>query len=98
MRSSRGLSQGQLGTALGVPRQTINAIESERYTPSLDKRCQNSTDKASCGFSRTSAAVCASAATSGGRYVALYGRPGAQAGAGAPGRGAASGENRSHPR
>ncbi|MFC5723838.1 helix-turn-helix transcriptional regulator [Streptomyces gamaensis] len=35
LRSSRGLSQGQLGTALGVSRQTINAIETERYTPSL---------------------------------------------------------------
>lgn len=35
MRSVRGLSQGQLGTALGVSRQTINAIETERYTPSL---------------------------------------------------------------
>jgi putative transcriptional regulator len=35
LRSSRGLSQGQLGTALGVSRQTINAIEAERYTPSL---------------------------------------------------------------
>ncbi|MFJ6014260.1 helix-turn-helix transcriptional regulator [Streptomyces sp. NPDC092952] len=35
MRSSRGLSQGRLGTALGVSRQTINAIETGRYTPSL---------------------------------------------------------------
>ncbi|MFI1198762.1 helix-turn-helix transcriptional regulator [Streptomyces sp. BHT-5-2] len=35
LRTSRGLSQGQLGTALGVSRQTINAIETERYTPSL---------------------------------------------------------------
>ncbi|AEW98553.1 helix-turn-helix transcriptional regulator [Streptantibioticus cattleyicolor] len=35
LRSARGLSQGQLGTALGVSRQTINAIETERYTPSL---------------------------------------------------------------
>ncbi|MEV8530246.1 MULTISPECIES: helix-turn-helix transcriptional regulator [unclassified Streptomyces] len=35
MRSERGLSQGQLGAALGVSRQTINAIETERYTPSL---------------------------------------------------------------
>ncbi|MFE6685135.1 helix-turn-helix transcriptional regulator [Streptomyces sp. NPDC057743] len=35
LRSLRGLSQGQLGTALGVSRQTINAIETERYTPSL---------------------------------------------------------------
>lgn len=29
------MSQGQLGDALGVSRQTINAIETERYTPSL---------------------------------------------------------------
>ncbi|MCC3770724.1 helix-turn-helix transcriptional regulator [Streptomyces sp. UNOC14_S4] len=35
LRSSRGLSQGQLGAALGVSRQTVNAIETERYTPSL---------------------------------------------------------------
>ena len=35
LRSASGLSQGQLGTALGVSRQTINAIETERYTPSL---------------------------------------------------------------
>ena len=35
MRSARGLSQGHLGEALNVSRQTINAIETERYTPSL---------------------------------------------------------------
>ena len=35
LRATRGLSQGQLGDALGVSRQTINAIETERYTPSL---------------------------------------------------------------
>lgn len=35
LRAVRGLSQDQLGTALGVSRQTINAIETERYTPSL---------------------------------------------------------------
>jgi putative transcriptional regulator len=35
LRSARGLSQGQLGEVLGVSRQTINAIETERYTPSL---------------------------------------------------------------
>ncbi|MFD7335438.1 helix-turn-helix transcriptional regulator [Streptomyces violascens] len=35
LRSSMGLSQGQLGAVLGVSRQTINAIETERYTPSL---------------------------------------------------------------
>jgi putative transcriptional regulator len=35
LRTERGLSQGQLAEALGVSRQTINAIETERYTPSL---------------------------------------------------------------
>jgi putative transcriptional regulator len=35
LRSDRGLSQGELGSALGVSRQTINAIETGRYTPSL---------------------------------------------------------------
>ena len=35
LRAGQGLSQGQLGDALGVSRQTINAIETERYTPSL---------------------------------------------------------------
>ena len=35
LRDAAGLSQGQLGEALGVSRQTINSIEVERYTPSL---------------------------------------------------------------
>lgn len=35
LRDSRGLSQAELGKALGVSRQTINSIENERYTPSL---------------------------------------------------------------
>jgi putative transcriptional regulator len=35
MRGDRGLTQGELGDAMGVSRQTINAIETERYTPSL---------------------------------------------------------------
>jgi putative transcriptional regulator len=35
LRLERGLSQGELGAALSVSRQTINAIETERYTPSL---------------------------------------------------------------
>ena len=35
LRSERGLSQGQLASAVGVSRQTINSIEQERYTPSL---------------------------------------------------------------
>ena len=35
LRTAQGLSQGELGTALGVSRQTINAIETGRYLPSL---------------------------------------------------------------
>jgi putative transcriptional regulator len=35
LRAERGLTQQQLGEAMGVSRQTINAIETERYTPSL---------------------------------------------------------------
>ncbi len=35
LRSGRGLSQQALGAALGVSRQTINAIEQGRYDPSL---------------------------------------------------------------
>ena len=35
LRNDRGLSQGQLATAMGVSRQTINSIEQERYIPSL---------------------------------------------------------------
>ncbi len=35
LRSARDLSQGALGEALGVSRQTINAIETGRYLPSL---------------------------------------------------------------
>jgi putative transcriptional regulator len=35
LRSEQGLSQGELGASLGVSRQTINAIETGRYTPSL---------------------------------------------------------------
>jgi putative transcriptional regulator len=35
LRAARGLSQGELGKVLGVSRQTINAIETERYMPSL---------------------------------------------------------------
>jgi len=33
--TERGISQGQLATAMDVSRQTINSIEQERYTPSL---------------------------------------------------------------
>ena len=35
LRAGRGLSQAELAQAMQVSRQTINAIETERYTPSL---------------------------------------------------------------
>ena len=35
LRTEHGLSQAQLAAAMNVSRQTINAIETERYTPSL---------------------------------------------------------------
>jgi putative transcriptional regulator len=35
LRSEKGLSQGRLAQEMGVSRQTINAIETGRYTPSL---------------------------------------------------------------
>ena len=35
LRTARGLSQAELAVAIKVSRQTINAIETERYTPSL---------------------------------------------------------------
>ena len=35
LRTDRGLSQADLGAALGVSRQTINSIEKGRYLPSL---------------------------------------------------------------
>lgn len=35
LRTERGLSQGRLAEEMGVSRQTINAIETGRYTPSL---------------------------------------------------------------
>jgi len=35
LRTTRGLSQADLGTALGVSRQTVNSIETGRYLPSL---------------------------------------------------------------
>ena len=35
LRAGRGLSQAELAKAMEVSRQTINAIETERYTPSL---------------------------------------------------------------
>lgn len=35
LRTQRSLAQGQLAEAMGVSRQTINSIETGRYTPSL---------------------------------------------------------------
>lgn len=35
LRTGKGLSQGRLAREMGVSRQTINAIETGRYTPSL---------------------------------------------------------------
>lgn len=35
LRTVKGLSQQALGRALGVSRQTVNAIEQGRYDPSL---------------------------------------------------------------
>jgi putative transcriptional regulator len=35
LRAGRGWSQQELGERVGVSRQTINAIETQRYDPSL---------------------------------------------------------------
>ncbi|MGE3075755.1 MAG: helix-turn-helix transcriptional regulator [Dehalococcoidia bacterium] len=35
LRTRRGLSQAELGSAVSVSRQTINSIEQGRYLPSL---------------------------------------------------------------
>jgi len=35
LREQRGWSQGELARRLGVSRQTVNAIETEKYDPSL---------------------------------------------------------------
>jgi putative transcriptional regulator len=35
LRTARAWSQGELAEKLGVSRQTINAIETEKYDPSL---------------------------------------------------------------
>ncbi|CTP87072.1 transcriptional regulator [Xanthomonas sp. GW] len=35
LREARGWSQGELGERLGVSRQTINALETGKYDPSL---------------------------------------------------------------
>lgn len=34
-RETKGWSQGELARRLGVSRQTINAVETDRYDPSL---------------------------------------------------------------
>ena len=36
LRTAKGLSQSELGAALDVSRQTINAIELGKYSPSLE--------------------------------------------------------------
>jgi len=36
MRTARSLSQGELADMVGATRQTINAIEQEKYAPSLE--------------------------------------------------------------
>ena len=36
LRAERGWTQEQLGAAIGVSRQAINALEAERHDPSLD--------------------------------------------------------------
>jgi len=36
LRTARGLSQGALADMVGATRQTINAIEQEKYAPSLE--------------------------------------------------------------
>ena len=35
LRAKHNMSQGQLATRLGVSRQTINAVETDKYDPSL---------------------------------------------------------------
>jgi putative transcriptional regulator len=35
LRTERNMAQGQLAEAMGVSRQTLNSIETGRYTPSL---------------------------------------------------------------
>ena len=36
LRVERGWTQGQLGEALGVSRQAVNVLETEKHDPSLD--------------------------------------------------------------
>lgn len=35
LRAETGISQGELALKLGVSRQTINAVETDKYDPSL---------------------------------------------------------------
>ena len=35
LRAERAISQGELARLLGVSRQTINAVETDKYDPSL---------------------------------------------------------------
>ncbi len=35
MREAQGWSQGELARRLGVSRQTVNAVEADKYDPSL---------------------------------------------------------------
>lgn len=36
LRSRRGLTQQELADRIGVTRQTVNAIEGDKYSPSLE--------------------------------------------------------------
>lgn len=36
LRETAGLTQAELGARVGATRQTINAIEAEKYAPSLE--------------------------------------------------------------
>lgn len=36
LRTERGWSQGELADHVGVSRQTVNSVETGRYTPSLE--------------------------------------------------------------
>jgi putative transcriptional regulator len=36
LREASGLTQAELGARVGATRQTINAIEAEKYAPSLE--------------------------------------------------------------
>jgi len=40
LRAERGLTQQDLADAIGVSRQTVNAIEGEKYSPSLEAAFQ----------------------------------------------------------